>query len=83
MWLSAMGLVVPEGNGGVDEMCLDAVMSNVWPVRSIASRREEGKRPEELQAPVASVEVGRDVWLQEKLGERSGRRGWSSLVDLS
>jgi hypothetical protein len=48
MWSSAMDLVVPEGDGGVNEMHLDAAMSNVWPVRSIVSRREEGKRPKEL-----------------------------------
>jgi hypothetical protein len=48
MWSSATDLVVPEGDGGVDEMRLDAVMSNAWPVRSIVSRRGEGKRPEEL-----------------------------------
>jgi hypothetical protein len=48
MWSSATDLVVPEGDGGVDEMRLDAVMSNAWPVRSTVSRREEGKRPEEL-----------------------------------
>jgi hypothetical protein len=48
MWSSATDLVVPEGDGVVDEMRLDAVMSNAWPVRSIVSRREEGKQPEEL-----------------------------------
>jgi hypothetical protein len=58
MWSSAMDLVVPKGDGGVDEMRLDAVMSNAWPVRSIDSRREEGKRPEELWRRRASVEVG-------------------------
>jgi hypothetical protein len=48
MWSSATDLVVPEGDGGFDEVRLDAVMSYAWPVRSIVSRREEGKRPEEL-----------------------------------
>jgi hypothetical protein len=47
---------VPEGDVEVDEMRLDAVMSNAWPVRSIVSRREEGKRPKERRRRFASVD---------------------------
>jgi hypothetical protein len=44
--------------GGTDEVQTSEAMSNAWPVRSIVSRREEGKRSEELWQRRASVEVG-------------------------
>jgi hypothetical protein len=48
-------------------------MSNAWPVRSIVSRREEGKRPEELWQRRASVEDDLLGSLRKKFKTNSSR----------